>query len=68
MEVCTKVPHNCNFNYKNLTLQTCSNCAPWSPTQRKPPGLSPFDQVCYHIIQSIFSLYSVYVQSMFSLC
>ena len=44
MEVCAKVPHNCNFNYKNLTLQTCSNCAPWSPTQRKPPGLSPFNQ------------------------
>jgi hypothetical protein len=32
----------CTHKYKNLTLQSCANCATWLPTQRKPAGLSPY--------------------------
>lgn len=46
LEVCRSVclkagTPGCTHQYKNLTLQSCEECATWGPNQTKPAGISP---------------------------
>ena len=36
-------PNGCVHQYKNLTLQSCAGCATWQPDQKKPAGISPYE-------------------------